>query len=121
MHARAPMSANTQPNHSMPSVRPEFVMDVGESPAPPGPTPAVRPPSLAQYGTGGSSAFGSQMSYGSSYDDASYSATAPGVLGMSQAAPGAYLCGNQSVCRYAIEQAPRRWRGVDAKKRAVKF
>ena len=115
------MSANTQPNHSMPSVRPEFVMDVGESPAPPGPTPAVRPPSLAQYGTGGSSAFGSQMSYGSSYDDASYSATAPGVLGMSQAAPGAYLCGNQSVCRYAIEQAPRRWRGVDAKKRAVKF
>ena len=66
-------------------------MDVGESPAPPGPTPAVRPPSLAQYSTGGSSAFGSQMSYGSSYDDASYSATAPGVLGMSQAAPGAYV------------------------------
>jgi len=78
-------------------------MDVGgESPAPPGgvplpgmaaSTPAVRPPSLAQYGTGGSSAFGSQMSYGSAYsnDDASYGATAPGVLGMGQAAPGAYV------------------------------
>ena len=37
---------------------------------------------VAQYGTGGSSAFGSQMSYGSNYsnDDASYGATAPGVI-----------------------------------------